>query len=354
MIAAATLGADQGILWSEYRELYLERLKLFDVRHYQTGRDALAKFSAHMDPHGRLRLAEIDNALFTQYLAKRRQDPGRGSDTLAVSTLNKDIRYLNTAFGFALPPTEEHPDRLGVIADTWKPPRARRLKPPKKRPKPVPDQTLQKLLDACKHAPVPKLPNCSTEHWWQTLYLTFAVTGVRCETLLEVPRPSDDDLGWNVFRVPPENDKTSEERLFHIPGMLVAMIRAMHVAPRERLFAWPYGRRHFYRVIHAWQAAAGIPEGQRALPHGMRRTKGTLLTKQGCSLPLVSDEMGHASMQTTMQFYIGELTPERVTAVETMFAALPIPDELKERYSPEPPAPEPEGPQLRLFYGDSA
>jgi integrase len=353
MIAAAP--RDDG-LWSAYVPVFLSRLECFDARHQLTGRDCLNAFSRHMDPAGELSLASITSGLLTQYLARRKRDPGRGGGLLTASTLNKDIRYLNTALRYAQQPTAEHPEWLGFAPAGWQAPRLKRLPQPKRRPQPIPELTLSHLLAACAHATRPRSARwaCTAEHWAQSLWLFVLITGLRIDAVLNVPMPAEEWLVRGVFPLPAEFDKAQTERRFHLPSMLVRMLREIGASEGEKLFDWPCGVRQFYRWLHGWQTAAGIPAGRHALPHGGKRTKGTLLAA-AFPLPIVSEELSHGCLATTMQYYIGQITQPRVNAVESLFAELPIPDSLRARYDDPAPVP-PAGPagNLRLFTGEAS
>jgi integrase len=325
-------------LWSDYVPVYLKRLRLLDPRHFEGGQQILARFSRYCDPGRSIRIDGIDVALCNAYLARRQLDPGRGGKPLSKASLNKDIRYLNTAFAYAQMPTNEHPDWLGFAPPGWRPPRMKRRKQPKRIPQPVPGPTLRQVLEGAKLAKRPVIGELPPGHWWQTLLLLAVVTGLRCKALLALPRPRDFDLNRNRLLLPAELDKAGEDRLFHLPDLLVSMIREIPAEPGERLFAWPFGRRHFYRTLHQWQRAAGLPDSEHCLPHALKRTKGTMMTEMGCPLPLVSQELSHSNMQVTMDYYIGALTNERREAVEALFAILPLPDDL--RTPPDGPNPD--------------
>lgn len=334
-------------LWSEYVPMYLERLALLGPRHYESGSQVLNRFSRYMDPESTISITEIDAAVCNRYLSIRQQDPGRKGRLLSKSSLNKDIRYLNTAFSYAQQPTNEDSDWLGFAPEGWKPPKMKRRKQPRRIPVTVPVPTLKTVLEGTQFAKQPVIGDCPPSHWWRALLLMAVVTGIRCGALLALPKPPESDLDRNRIIIPGEIDKAGDDRVFHLPNDLVSMIRRIPADPGDRLFAWPHCRRHFYRVLHQWQSAAGLPEGEHALPHALKRTKGTMLTEMGYSLPLVSQELSHSNMQVTMDYYIGALTDERKQAVEALFASLPLPESM----IPPSPPPTPK-PALSIFWGD--
>jgi integrase len=333
-------------LWSDYCAQYLDRLKFESPRHYLTGKDILDRFTRivaamwvkqQQEELGikvwpeDMRVVDVTFRLYQAFIAIRCESPGRKSPKLSKATLNKEIAYLNTVFRYAQQPTEQDYDWFGAAPPGWKPPRMKRFRQPKRKPKAIELTLLERVFAAAKHATTPNLPGIDNATWWQTFYCVGLVTGLRREALLSVPRPSEKDLDAGILRVPAECDKESEDREFHLPAEVVAMIRRLPISADGRLFAWPFGVRHFYRSLEKWQVAGGIAKDEKALPHGLRRTKGTLLTRAGHNLALVADEMSHASIETTRKHYIGTLTDERAVAVEQLFRSLPVPDELRKQ-----------------------
>jgi len=324
---AASRGAN--VDWTAYRELYLARVALQGSEsHHRKATEVLHLFTRYVvdrpEPNSKLvrSLEDIDNSVYTRYLARRKKDPGKAKGTLlSVATLNGDIRYLNAAFAIALRPTNEFPDRLGVADPGWDAPHMRLLKEPKTRPRSLTESHLGRLFSACQQAARPSIPGVTPEVWWQTLFLVAYTTGLRCRALLAMPRPSEDDLDSETIRLPAEFDKSQEERAFHCHPQVAEMVRQIPSSPCGRLFAWPHCRRYFYTVLYQFQTAAGIPDIEQVSPHDIRRTKATMLIRMGHSLPVVQRELGHATPSTTARFYVGEVTDAQRAAVK----ALPMP-----------------------------
>lgn len=330
--------------WTQYRDAYLAWLSLHGSEtHAYKATEILKVFTRYLgdirDAHDRPidQLEQIDNSVYTKYLARRKQDRGKQvGSKLSVATINGDIRYLNTAFSMALAPTNQEPDRLGLAAPDWRAPHMPLLKEPKRRPRSLHENALQRLFAACTFATRPGLGDPCV--WWQTLFLVAYTTGVRCKALLMMPRPTDEDLADSVIRVPAECDKSLEERVFFCHPTVAGMIDRIPVDPGGRLFAWPHCRRYFYTQLHRFQDAAGTPRGEHGLPHDLRRTKATMLIRQGHSLPVVQREMGHADAAVTSKHYVGVLTNEQREAVKS----LPMPSIAKK----------PTRRQLELFSSD--
>lgn len=314
------------MLWHAYKDAYLVWLSLHggDLN-VAKARDTLGRFTRYVDP---LTLEQIDNPTYSRYLVRRRQDRGRCGAALSVATINGDIRYLNAAFSAALPPDDEVPDRLGLIeSDSWRPPRMKLMREPRKRPKCLTQDLLGQVFDACQHAQTPALSGISAPEWWFAFFLVCYLTGVRCKALLDLPRPTEEELQHGVLRVPAEKDKADGERCFFLTPEAVTTIRRIPASADGRLFAWPHCRRYFYTVLHRFQTRAGIPPTNHGLPHDLRRTKGTELVKLGCSLPLVQRELGHSNPAVTERFYIGQISEAQREAI----AALPLPEPVRRR-----------------------
>lgn len=310
--------------WTAYQDAYLAWLSLHGSEsHAIKAHEKLVVFTRYLkllrDDTGKpvVELEQLNNSLYTQFLARRKQDPGKKPDTkISVATLNGDIRYLNAAFSMALAPTNEIPERLGLAAPGWSAPHMRLLKEPKRRPHALHPSALDRLFASCTFATRPLLGDPCT--WWQTFFIVAYTTGLRCKALLSIPRPSADDLTDAVIRVPAECDKSFEERAFHLHPIAAGMIERIPVDPSGRLFAWPNCRRHFYRTLHKFQTRAGTPVGDHGLPHDLRRTKATVMIQGGASLPVVQRELGHADVAVTARHYVGQVTEEQREAVKRL------------------------------------
>jgi integrase len=271
-------------------------------------------------------LEGITNRNYIAYLTRRKAENGRTGAPLSPATLNGDIRYLNAAFAAALAPDAYHRDRLGLVEDpTWQPPRMRLQREMRRRPTCVTQDAFGRALDACKFATIPAHPDCPASHWWQTFFLLSYITGIRSGAMLEIPRPSEEDLALRILRVPAEDDKSDGERAFFLTDEAIWAVRRLPISRDGKLFSWTKCRRYFYTILHRFQSRAGIPPNDHALPHALRRTKGTELVKLGCPLPLVQRELGHSSPQVTARYYIGEISEQQRTAV----AALPVPETMR-------------------------
>ena len=313
------------MLWSAYVDAYLRALRLQGGElNVAKARDILGRFTRYCDP---VLLENVTQAMYVGFLARRQQDKSRsrrGADgellTLSNATLNGDIRYLNAAFAAALPPTDEHPDRLGVAPEGWRAPKRKRLRELERLPKSLTQDAFAKVFEAARHA---KRPGLNPAQWWQTFFLIAYVTGLRCKELRQVKRPSAEHLALGELPLPAEIDKRGIEHKLPIPPGAVNAIRNMPESPDGLLFSWPFCPRWFYATLHQFQTKAGLPTGDHGLPHDFRRTKCTELIRAGHSMPLIQREMRHSTLDMVMR-YTGAISEEQKTAV----AELPLPEEV--------------------------
>ncbi len=171
---------------------------------------------------------------------------------------------------------------------------------------------LRRLLDACRtHAPR-----------WYPFVLTLARTGMRLGEAAALQwRDVDLDRGIAVvqrafWRGRIQSPKGGRVRPVDLSRQLVAVLRAAAAAERERaqcekrspsswIFARPDGRPpntdNFRRRV--WRALFRHARLPYAWPHSLRHTYASLLLAQGESLVYVKAQLGHRSIQTTVDVY---------------------------------------------------
>ena len=79
----------------------------------------------------------------------------------------------------------------------------------------------------------------------------------------------------------------------------------------------PYERQGIYRIIKRVLARVGLDAETR--PHGLRATGAKLLIEAGASMPLVSQHLGHATMRTTEDYYVGTVTTSGLAKFDQAF-----------------------------------
>lgn len=68
----------------------------------------------------------------------------------------------------------------------------------------------------------------------------------------------------------------------------------------------PYERQGPYRIMRRILTRVGLEEATR--PHGLRATGAKLLIEAGASMELVSQHLGHATIRTTEDYYVGKIS----------------------------------------------
>lgn len=301
------------MLWSALKDAYLQTVRLHGgTRHVERAMDVLGRFTKYMDP---FEVRDCTESMLVEFMIRRKKDPGRKSEFLSPASLNCDLRYLNHCFKFAAERFSN--DQLGV-SEYWKPPRLKRFKEPKRMPRALSTDAIDRLFAACEKAHLPKLTGIPAPDFWRAFWAVAYSTGLRCKALLEVRMPSESELAENTMPLPAESDKCFSDRSTVLMPFVVPLIRKLGIPAGNLLFPWPCGRRWFYATVHKFQDKAGIPRGDHALPHDLRRTKATNMIKLGASLPVVQRQMGHASPEITARLYVGQVTKEERDFVNRM------------------------------------
>lgn len=300
------------MLWIAHKDAHLQRLSLHGGRKNLTrATEVLGRFTRYCDP---VDAWDVDQKMLETYFSRRKQDISRKTKKpISPATLNAELRYLKPCLQ-ALGKDRHAPD-------DWELPTLRRFRELRRIPRGVGANLLTQVLDSCRFARTPKLRGCSAEQWWQTFYVVGYVTGLRCEAMREVPRPHAEQLAARELWLPAELDKADSDRVMYLTDQAVQMIERLPGVAGERLFSWPHSVRYFYRTLHAFQDAAGIPLASHVLPHDLRRTKATNMVAAGVSLPLVQREMGHSTPVLTEKYYVGALSVQQRAAVNS----LPVP-----------------------------
>jgi len=75
----------------------------------------------------------------------------------------------------------------------------------------------------------------------------------------------------------------------------------------EWLFVLPSGKRLLYNTVRGWFAQTRARAGllKNVTPHIMRHTMATTLLFNGCPIGFIKEILGHDSLETTCQYYLG-------------------------------------------------
>lgn len=79
----------------------------------------------------------------------------------------------------------------------------------------------------------------------------------------------------------------------------------------------PYERQGIHRIIKRVLRRVNLDTVTR--PHGLRATGAKLLIEAGASMELVSQHLGHATMRTTEDYYIGTIKTSGLAKFDQAF-----------------------------------
>lgn len=307
------------MFWSEYKDHFLSSLGANGgIFHQSKAGEVLGRFTRYMDP---LHVISINQMTYNNYIVRRKQDPGikRGT-VISNTTLNGDKAYLNLAFAWV--DSEDGPGRaaIGVPLD-WKVPHAKKTKVNKSRRKGFKEEHINRVLESCIHARKPLIPGVRPQDWWLTFWCVDLFTGFRKRAILNLPRPSDQELNSGEIVLSHEWNKSGCDQDTYLPPVLVEWIRHLPSKPGDVLLPWPHGHKCFYDTLHHMQSKAGIPEAEHIMPHGGRALFATGLIKSGASVAIVQQLLGHSTPDLLMRHYLNDVTPEKRQAVDR----LPVP-----------------------------
>jgi integrase/recombinase XerD len=180
-------------------------------------------------------------------------------------------------------------------------------------PEPLSGAEVRALLAACSPERLTGLRN-------RALLVVLWRAGLRCAEALAL-RPCDVDFTEGTIRV--RFGKGRKARTVGIDGEALTVVRAWLGAREaagiggELLFCdvkrgyagGPMSPRYVRAEVARIAARAGV--AHRVHPHGLRHTCAVELRREGWDMPLISRQLGHASVATT-QIYVDHLHPAEV------------------------------------------
>lgn len=195
-------------------------------------------------------------------------------------------------------------------------PTVAKLKTPKRRPKAMTEEELQRLVAAACRTPG-QIGGLPARTWWLTLLQIEMDAGIRAGELLALRW---EWLDWEsgYIHVPAEVRKgKSEDASYWFPPETRQWLAALR-RPHGLILGF---ERHVSRYYQLWDdllEVAGLPPGRRQKTHALRRTFATALKKEGGD---VAEALGHADEATARRYYLdptasssrhAELIPDRM------------------------------------------
>jgi integrase len=180
-------------------------------------------------------------------------------------------------------------------------------------PEPLAREEVRALLLACSPETLTGMRN-------RALLVVLWRAGLRCAEALAL-RPCDVDFGAGTIRV--RFGKGRKARTVGVDDEALAVVRAW-LGAREAagvasdfLFCdlkrgyvgHPMRPRYVRAEVARIARRAGV--GHRVHPHGLRHTHAVELRREGWDIPLISRQLGHASIATTA-IYVDHLYPSEV------------------------------------------
>ena len=254
-------------LWDEFVTEYERRvLDGLAVRTRVESLQSLAQFKRIVKP---VRIFAVSTGTIDDFIAARRQEPGRKEVLLSPATLNKDLRHIKAALGMAV--------EWGYLPRL---PRFHRQKEHDQLPTFIQPDDFAAIYQACPAVcrwpddqPYPAADS------WQALLMTAYLTGWRIGQLLGIKRV-DVDLaeGFLTTRAGVEGNKGKRDQKIPLHPIVTEHLQKL-AGFSPVLFPWPHAVRDLYREFERLQEAAAIqpPEGrQRYGFHDLRRAFATM------------------------------------------------------------------------------
>lgn len=344
--------------FSVYRDIHVQSLlnrsrkSRAHANHVQAVLDRLTKYLGLQTRT----IHEIQSVDLERYICMRLQDTWRGKQ-LEPSTINNEVRILNTAFRRAGPRGRDKDRRnYGFITKFEDVPWVAEVEEAKRRPVIVTTQQLERFIRASHGV---SSPMCVSDkaHFWQCVLVLDLITGLRRGELLQIPRPDDEALLHRMeIRSSSAINKSGYELVYALGEgetgrQVVEMLAKLPTVPGEPILPWksrkgrPLSAAHFSNTFAKIQRRAGIPENQRVKLKHLRSTMGTKVAN-GFGDAVAKTALGHSPTTNTIHtnYYNPELADEHRAAANAM-AGMALPFLVTE----SPPEPEPDDHQVIRF-----
>ena len=283
------------ISFSEYVRTCYAPTYLFGQLSLGTIREYVATVCKYISIVGDCPLDELDTAKHSRFIL------GLQQQGLAVETIRKHCRHLNTIWAKAGPAIGRHRDSLRFLSEApWiRPPQSFR-KLPREIPDTLADQLYKAIVtsDACYEFPR-YLDREMRPNWWRALIRLVASTGIRRRVVFGL-QWSDFDISNKFFIVPAEIDKKRSERVKPVHREVYRLLEA--VRSGEFVLPWSHGSKKFYEIWGELNETAGIMPHLRL--HDLKRYCLQLACRSGVDAATLQMLGDHASLQTTMNHYV--------------------------------------------------
>lgn len=291
-LAAGTYRSPRRTTWVDFRREF--ELKVLAGKRPQT-QEAYKYCLNNFEKAVRINLlASINSRTIAEFVAVRRTQRGQKvGSTLAVTTINRDLRHLRAALKKAV--------AWGLLERM---PEIEFLREPRKLPTYVTDEHLAAIYAACEQARRPTIRNASIPPavWWRALIATAFMTGWRIGTLLAL-RWSNIDAATGQIFLPAAENKGNRDQLVPLHEIVLEHLHPIRCEGEDRVFAWIYGRRALYDEFIRIQRAAGVRPARKDHYgfHDLRRGFATYNADR-MTADALQALMGHCDYQTTQRY----------------------------------------------------
>ena len=145
-------------------------------------------------------------------------------------------------------------------------------------------------------------------------------------------RWSDINVEQNIWRIPPDESKSSEAMNVPLIEPAIAILQKRK-SKTNSIFVFPGdgGTGHLVEAKRAWKTLLKSAGLTNVRLHDLRRTLGSYQTIGGTSLTIVGKTLGHKSHEATQVYARLNLDPVRASmekAVDLMMASKELPDKI--------------------------
>ncbi|KKN11616.1 hypothetical protein LCGC14_1024770 [marine sediment metagenome] len=190
------------------------------------------------------------------------------------------------------------------------------LREPRRMPEAWTLSEVEQLLAAARRLSG-KVGEVERRDWWTALILSVYDTSGRIGAI-QSTRTLDCNLAERYLIVRADHQKTNEDRLYWLSDQTTTIIAVIYEPRRERLFTWPYGRRHLFYQFRRLVERAGLHADKRGMNlfHKLRRT--SLSYCAAYDLELARRQAGHSTARLTQRHYIDPRIARQQSAVDVL------------------------------------
>jgi integrase len=291
----ATVKAD----WDQFAAEY--DAKVLAGKAVLTRVEALATLAAFQRIVKPRRMNAITTRQIDEFIARRRQEPGRNGQPVSPATVNKNLRHLKAALKKAR--------KWGYVRHDID---FEFQREPGKIPTFVSPEEFALLYGACDQAARwPADQPYPAADWWKGLLVTAYMTGWRIGQLMALKRDDVDlDAGTALTRF--RDNKGKRDQVISLHPLVVQHLRRL-AGFDAFVFPWTHPRRSLFEELHRIEHAAGVHAYGF---HDLRRAFATMNAGR-MTADALQHLMQHSTYATTQRYI--NLAQQMNPAVQNLF-----------------------------------